>query len=404
MTTATKNHGLAIENYSSWSLLLLRVLKKIEYGELLLITPEGDRLPFRGSKPGRSVTLKLQRWDMARKLFMRGDIGHGESYIEGDWECDQINELIALGIDNYDAFKNVIKGSIFKILVSRIKHNIINRNTVKGSRRNIEAHYDLGNDFYKLWLDSTMTYSSAIFANEDESLQEAQERKYASLFNELNYLPGETILEIGCGWGGFLEFAAKRGARITGITISKEQYEYAKARVKPYGDLVEVKLLDYRHVQDQYDHVVSIEMFEALGESYWNMYFKMVNRALKPRGNAVIQTITIRDQDFQSYRKGSDFIQNYIFPGGMLPSVGKFLNHSFRNGFLLAKQKEFGIDYAQTLARWDKKFMSVLPQVKSQGFDEKFIRTWHFYLKYCQGGFEARKISVSQFKLVKEGL
>lgn len=387
-------------NFSRWGSVLLTMLSKIEYGGISIVTPEGSYINFKGKKDGEYVTIKIHDWKFCEQLFLKGDIGLGESYISGHWESNNINGLIKFAIDNKNQLEKVIKGSIFKILFYRLKH-LLNRNSIKGSARNIHLHYDLGNDFYKLWLDKSMTYSSALFAGESIGLQEAQERKYQNILDQLSLRPGDHILEVGCGWGGFMEYAAKKGVRVTGITISKEQYEFAKIRLRGLENLATLELIDYRKIQGQYDHIVSIEMFEALGQEYWSTYFKILNSILRPGGKIIIQSITINDHDFNSYRKGTDFIQQYIFPGGMLPSPKAFKDVVTSEGLNLYGSLEFGADYGHTLNLWEEEFTKTLDQSKSMGFDESFIRTWRFYLKYCQGGFEARKISVYQFYLTK---
>lgn len=383
-----------------WPKIFLEMMSSITYGEAIIQTPEGMSLHYKGKEDGQNVRIEIKDWRFCEDLFMKGDIGLGASYISEFWECDDINKLIKFGIDNNKELERVIKGSLIKILFYRLKH-LLNRNSKKGSQKNIHAHYDLGNDFYKLWLDSSMTYSSALFANQGDELQLAQENKYANILKQLNLKAGDHILEVGCGWGGFMEFAAKKGIRVTGITISKEQYDYATKRLANYSDLVNVELQDYRDIKGTYDHIVSIEMFEALGEQYWGTYFEKLYGVLRPAGQLIIQSITINDKDFSSYRKGTDFIQQYIFPGGMLPSPSVFKATAKKYGFQFYSELEFGLDYAKTLNHWDKSFMSSLESVKKLGFDNRFIRTWHFYLKYCQGGFEAGKISVFQFNLTK---
>lgn len=383
-----------------WVSLFIDMLSRIEYGSVSISTPEGDYLNFRGKEEGEHVTLKVNDWKFCEEIFMKGDIGLGESYIKGQWESDNINKLIKFGIDNKAQLEQVIRGSFLKIIFYRMKH-LLNRNSVSGSKKNIHAHYDLGNSFYKLWLDQTMTYSSALFDREGIDLVSAQERKYQNILDQLQVKAGDHILEVGCGWGGFMEYAARQGVKVTGVTISNEQYDFAVKRLEKFEGLAQVKLLDYRKIDGKYDHIVSIEMFEALGEEYWDSYFKILYSVLKPGGKFIVQSITINDQDFKSYRKGTDFIQQYIFPGGMLPSPSVFKNVSTSQGFKLTGALEFGLDYATTLKLWEETFNSKLEQVKAQGFDEKFIRTWRFYLKYCQGGFEAKKISVYQFYLTK---
>lgn len=385
---------------SRWVPLFLEMLEKIDYGSIALTTPEGEHLNFRGSKAGVHVSIHIHDWKICENLFLKGDIGLGESYIAGHWDSDNINNLIKFGIDNKDQLAKVIKGSFLKIIFYRIKH-LLNRNSVKGSKKNIHAHYDLGNSFYKLWLDKSMTYSSGLFIDQNQDLFLAQENKYQNILDQLALKPGDHILEVGCGWGGFIEYAAKKGIQVTGITISKEQYDYAKERLVHYPGLADVRLMDYRDINEKYDHIVSIEMFEALGQEYWSNYFRILHSALKTGGKVIIQSITINNQDFKSYSRGTDFIQQYIFPGGMLPSTDVFKNTAKKAGLQVYDSLEFGGDYGQTLCLWEESFEKSLEKVREIGFDEKFIRTWRFYLKYCQGGFEAGKISVHQFYLTK---
>ena len=383
-----------------WGVLFLEMMSNIRKGSVTIVTPEEKFLKYTGIEEGEHVSIRINEWKFCEDIFMKGDIGLGESYISGYWDCGNINNLIKFGIENYNELERVIKGSLLKILFFRIKH-FLNRNSRKGSLKNVHAHYDIGNEFYQLWLDSSMTYSSAIFNSTDEELLSAQENKYERILKKLKLKNGDHILEVGCGWGGFMEYAARNGVKVTGVTISKEQYEFAKKRLSKFGNLAKVKLQDYRDIDGKYNHIVSIEMFEALGEKYWKKYFKMLFSILKPGGKLIIQSITINNNDFFSYRKCSDFIQQYIFPGGMLPSPKIFKDVAVKQGFIYGGDLEFGRDYGITLKRWEENFSSVLSRVKKLGFDDKFIRTWRFYLKYCQGGFEANKISVFQFSFTK---
>ena len=383
-----------------WGVLFLEMMSNIRKGSVTIVTPEEKFLKYTGIEEGEHVSIRINEWKFCEDIFMKGDIGLGESYISGYWDCGNINNLIKFGIENYNELERVIKGSLLKILFFRIKH-FLNRNSRKGSLKNVHRHYDIGNEFYQLWLDSSMTYSSAIFNSTDEELLSAQENKYERILKKLKLKNGDHILEVGCGWGGFMEYAARNGFKVTGVTISKEQYEFAKKRLSKFGNLAKVKLQDYRDIDGKYNHIVSIEMFEALGEKYWKKYFKMLFSILKPGGKLIIQSITINNNDFFSYRKCSDFIQQYIFPGGMLPSPKIFKDVAVKQGFIYRGDLEFGRDYGITLKRWEENFSSVLSRVKKLGFDDKFIRTWRFYLKYCQGGFEANKISVFQFSFTK---
>jgi cyclopropane-fatty-acyl-phospholipid synthase len=307
-------------------------------------------------------------------------------------------QLLLLGALNEQAIEQAIHGRWWATLAYRLRH-WLRPNTRAGSRRNVHAHYDLGNDFYRLWLDGTMTYSSALFGGDlSLGLEQAQSAKYARILHELGAQPGEHILEVGCGWGGFAEHAARAGCRVTGITVSQAQLGYAQARIAAAGlaDRVELKLLDYRDLEGRFDHVASIEMFEAVGERYWPVYFGTLRERLKPGGRAVVQTITIAESKFERYRTGTDFIQQYIFPGGMLPSPQRFRAEAAAQGLAVAGMHAFGADYAETLRRWHRHFDEVAARVEAQGFDERFMRTWRFYLAYCEAGFRARATDVVQ--------
>lgn len=401
MNSQTKDILGVNEKNTFWGDLFLNLFAKIEFGNAELILPLGKSVYFEGSIEGESIQIVINDWKSCESVFMKGDIGLGESYIEGLWDTPDISKVIKFGIQNAKSLEKVIKGSLHKIIFYRIKH-LLNRNTKKGSSKNIHAHYDLGNQFYELWLDKTMTYSSALYnGNTNLSLQEAQTAKYDNILKELNLMAGDHVLEVGCGWGGFIEHAANKGIKVTGATISKEQYDFAKKRLVDKPELAEVLLRDYRELDGKYDHIVSIEMFEALGESYWKKYFSKLHSLLKTNGKMLIQSITINHKDFKSYRKGTDFIQQYIFPGGMLPSSKIFKATAIKQKLLVNKEIEFGEDYGTTLKEWEINFQDQLNRVKILGFDNRFIRTWKFYLKYCEGGFNAKKIGVSQFVLEK---
>jgi len=379
---------------------LLRMLSRLEHGSLKLECPDGKLLKFGNEDP--AVTLSLNSWEPFLAAIRSGDIGFAESYLQGEWQTDNLAKLIELFIHNRNALESAIYGSWWGSLLYRIKH-LFNRNSRAGSRRNIHAHYDIGNSFYTLWLDPSMTYSSALFAQPEFTLQQAQYAKYERIFSEINGGADSRILEIGCGWGGFAELAAKKGARITGLTLSTEQLDFAQKRLNDAGvsERTELRLQDYRDTDGEYDGIASIEMFEAVGEEYWDSYFACIAKNLKTGGRACIQTITIADDLFERYRKGTDFIQQYIFPGGMLPSPSIFRAHAQRHGLSVVNELAFGLDYARTLRLWDHAFEEALPAVQAQGFDERFIRTWKFYLAYCEAGFRAGSIDLFQFTLQK---
>ena len=380
--------------------LLLRMLSRLEHGSLKLECPDGKLLKFGNEDP--TVTLSLNSWEPFLAAIRSGDIGFAESYLQGEWQTDNLAQLIELFIHNRNALESAIYGSWWGSLLYRVKH-LFNRNSRAGSRRNIHAHYDIGNSFYTMWLDPSMTYSSALFAQPEFTLQQAQYAKYERIFSEINGGTGSRILEIGCGWGGFAELAANKGAHITGLTLSTEQLAFAQKRLDDAGvsERTELRLQDYRDTDGEYDGIASIEMFEAVGEEYWDSYFACIAKNLKTGGRACIQTITIADDLFERYRKGTDFIQQYIFPGGMLPSPSIFKAHAQRHGLSVMNEFAFGLDYARTLRLWDHAFEEALPAIQAQGFDERFIRTWKFYLAYCEAGFRAGSIDLFQFTLQK---
>lgn len=382
--------------------LILKMLANLKHGALHLRTPDGHWMSFGdGTSP---VTLELKNWDICQAALKSGDIGMAETFIDGHWTTDDLPGLVALFIRNRTQIESLIYGTWWGSFLYRIKH-LFNRNSKAGSRKNIHAHYDIGNDFYKLWLDPSMTYSSAIFSNgHADNLQNAQTAKYQRILQELKLESDGRVLEIGCGWGGFAEIAARdANAHVTGLTLSTEQLHYARQRAQDAGvaDRVELQLRDYRDSHGQFDAIASIEMFEAVGEAYWPSYFECVARNLKTNGRACIQTITIADDLFARYRKGTDFIQQYIFPGGMLPSPGVFKQRAEQHGLRVVNEFAFGLDYARTLDEWRRAFNEQLLNVRAQGFDDRFLRTWEFYLAYCEAGFRAGSIDVMQFTLEK---
>lgn len=380
--------------------IVLQMLRRLEHGALQLTCPDGTSLHF--GDDSTAVTLTLKNWDPCVAVMKSGDIGFAESFISQQWHTDDLTGLLRLFIYNRNALETAIYGSWWGSLVYRIRH-LFNRNSRSGSRRNIHAHYDIGNHFYTLWLDPSMTYSSALFAHPQATLQEAQTAKYERIYDELKLSAGSRILEIGCGWGGFAELAATRGAHLTGLTLSTEQLEFARQRLQTAGlaGQTDLKLQDYRDAEGEFDAIASIEMFEAVGEAYWDSYFTCVAQRLKSGGRACIQTITIEDGLFERYRTGTDFIQQYIFPGGMLPSPSVFRAYAERHGLQVVNELAFGLDYARTLELWHAAFMKTLPEVTAQGFDTAFIQTWRFYLSYCEAGFRAGSIDLYQFTLQK---
>jgi cyclopropane-fatty-acyl-phospholipid synthase len=373
--------------------LVCELLQEIRGGRLELRLPDGTACLF---GDGESVAcLQVHDLSLFDRVLARGDIGLAEAYLDRHWDSPDLSALLTLLANSRDALRRAVYGSWRKLLAARVRH-WLNRNSRVGSRRNIAAHYDLGNDFYKLWLDPGMSYSSALYCPDDDSgLVAAQHAKYRRILGRLNARPGQRVLEIGCGWGGFAELAVQDGLQFTGLTLSPAQLEWARQRV-PQADL---RLQDYRDIDERFDHVVSIEMFEAVGERWWPSYFKTLARALKPGGRAVIQSITIRDDLFGAYRRGTDFIQQYVFPGGMLPSRSAVRAAAAREGLVVHDEFAFGLDYARTLAEWRQAFEQQWLRIAKLGFDEPFRRLWRFYLSYCEAGFLAGNVDVVQFEL-----
>jgi cyclopropane-fatty-acyl-phospholipid synthase len=398
-----RGHGtdqLRIESYPSRVRFILKLLAQLKHGALHLQLPDGSSAHF--GDDTYPVTLRLYDWTMFGAVMKSGDIGFAETFINGGWTTDNLTGLIELFIRNRQQVESLIYGKWWGNLLYRLKH-LFNRNSRTGSRKNIHAHYDIGNHFYKLWLDPSMTYSSALFSHpQTDNLHDGQLAKYRRIVEQLQLKPGANVLEIGCGWGGFAEVATKEtGSHVTGITLSVEQLSYAQKRMVDVGCVrqTDLKLMDYRDSFGQYDAIASIEMFEAVGEKYWPTYFESIARNLKKGGRACIQTIVIADELFSRYRMGTDFIQQYIFPGGMLPSPSVFKSQAAKQGLKVVDEFAFGLDYARTLVEWRDAFKKQLEQVSKLGFDEKFLRTWEFYLSYCEAGFRANSINVMHFTL-----
>ena len=377
---------------------------KITFGALEIAFPNGEVRHIKGTRAGPEAKIILNRWRALRRLVLGGSVGFARSYIEDEWSTPDLVAVIELAARNRKTLNKRIKGARWIKTLNRLKHRF-QANTRKGSRKNIQFHYDLGNDFYAAWLDPSMTYSSAIFKKGDNSLEAAQLRKYRKLLKLLGAKPGDRILEIGCGWGGFAETAASEfGVNVTGITLSQEQYKYALERVKKAGleDKVSLRLKDYRDIRKTYDHVVSIEMFEAVGEEYWGTYFSKIHEVLKPGGKAALQIITIDDALFEGYRGDVDFIQTYIFPGGMLPSLSALNAEVAKAGLIWGKAKSYGEHYAKTLKEWRARFEEAYDKGRlPEDFDENFRKIWTYYLAYCEGGFRGGSINVLQLQLSK---
>jgi cyclopropane-fatty-acyl-phospholipid synthase len=372
-------------------------------GVMTFVLPDGREIRLEGAEPGPEARLLIHDYNFIKRTVSTGTIGFGEGYMAGEWDTPNLSVLLQVLASNFGRFERVAFGNPCMALVNLIQHALRN-NSRLGSKKNIHAHYDLGNAFYSRWLDPTMTYSAAIYEKPGELLAEAQQRKYQTLCEGMRLHPDHHVLEIGCGWGGFAEFAAKEvGAKVTAITISEEQFRFAKERMFKEGlnERADIRLIDYRDVDGQFDRVASIEMFEAVGEKYWPTYFDKVRESLPQGGLAGLQIITIKDDLFDHYRRTPDFIQKYIFPGGMLPSEERLKQVTDRAGLNWAGISRFGQNYADTLAEWGDRFEAAWEEIKHLGFDERFRKLWKFYLSYCEAGFRTERTDVVQLNLAK---
>jgi cyclopropane-fatty-acyl-phospholipid synthase len=372
-------------------------------GAITFTMPSGQELHISGSEPGPHARLTIHDFRFIRRALSAGDIGFAEGYMAGEFDTPNLPDLLYVFAGNWDRVHHVTMGNPLAWTVNRIRH-AFKPNSRQGAKKNIHAHYDLGNAFYAQWLDPTMTYSAAKYARPGQALPDAQIAKYKALAETMGLQSGQSVLEIGCGWGGFAEYAAKEvGAKVTAITISEEQYAFAKQRMFEAGlnERAEIKMVDYRDVEGRFDRVASIEMFEAVGERYWPSYFGKINEALAPGGRAGLQIITIKDQYFEEYRSRADFIQKYIFPGGMLPSEERLKKVTAKAGFTWTAIERFGLDYAETLAEWHASFDAAWNDIRPLGFDERFRKLWKFYLSYCEAGFRTQRTDVVQLSLAK---
>jgi cyclopropane-fatty-acyl-phospholipid synthase len=381
--------------------LFLQLLRRIRVGHLVLVTPDGDQCVFGDPLMQPAAHLHLHDWRACRAILRAGDIGFADAYRRQWLDTPDATAVLRLAMRNQDAVRRTVTGG----LIAQCWHNLRHRlrmNTRRGSRRNIHAHYDIGNDFYALWLDPSWTYSSAWFDGDPTlSLEAAQHRKYARVIDTLGLRAGMRVLEIGCGWGGFACHAARLGIHVHGVTISAAQHAFAVERIgrEKLDAFARIELRDYRDLHGRYDAIVSIEMFEAVGETFWPSFFGTVRRCLAPDARALVQSITIDDAHFAAYRASSDFIREYVFPGGMLPSPERFIESARRAGLAARSSLSFGEDYALTLRHWRHAFEARLDAVRACGFDETFVRTWRLYLDYCEAGFKERRCDVKHFVL-----
>ena len=383
--------------------LFFSVLSQGKYGSISVYYEKKKIFFHRGVLPGPSAQRRLLKKKCLDDFFLKGDLGWAESYIESNWESSNLSDFLEWGAKNFHEFSKYIRGKWFIILYLRLKH-YLNSNSKIGSKKNISFHYDLGNSFYEKWLDKSMTYSSGMFKKESDDLYNAQLNKYQNLAKITDIKNNDKVLEVGCGWGGFSCFLAKNfSANVTAITISKKQYEKVREKVftEKLTEKINVKLTDYREIKGLYDKIVSIEMFEAVGEKYWSKYFEVLGGNLKYNGAIGLQTITIEDKFFKKYRKFPDFIQTYIFPGGMLPSIEEMSKVLKSKGLSIEKKQMFGNDYAKTLKMWSKSFENSWENIKKEGFNDAFRRMWRYYLGYCEGGFKSGNINVGQFLIKK---
>lgn len=402
-STGAEIECMSLKKYKDvWLYLLVKSFEKLNVGRLTLVLPDGNQFVIEGKvQAERQAQLQIHDIRAARMILKNADVGLGESYMKGYWDSPDVTELIELALLNETVIHKAVVGKWFSRSIDFLRC-LGNANTKRGSRRNISHHYDLGNDFYQKWLDKSMTYSSALYDAEHNNLRDAQLNKYDFIRSLAGIKSGSSVLEIGCGWGGFAEEVLRlKDTSVVGLTLSDEQLEYAKARVGEIDNSgrADLRLEDYRDHKGCYDAIVSIEMFEAVGQRNWPAYFDAIRRNLKPGGSAVIQVITIAEARFERYRKFPDFIQKYIFPGGFLPTKTAFTQVASTHGFQVKTCKEFGVDYAQTLVEWRKAFNKNWQEIEPLGFDDRFKRMWNFYLQYCEAGFRQKTLDVVIFQI-----
>jgi cyclopropane-fatty-acyl-phospholipid synthase len=400
LSPETRIDAIAPETKASGPWLVRRVLRHLECGRLTVVLPSGVRVTHAGPRPGPHGIVELRRSRALWRLLTRGDVGFAEGFIAGDWTSPDLTALIAVAAANIARLDATFAGSWPVRAWRRLAHRR-NRNSAAGSRRNIAFHYDLGNDFYRLWLDEGMTYSSACRIAPGQSLEDAQHHKLNRIRELLDPRPNDDVLEIGCGWGTLATHLAPYCRNITGLTLSAEQLAYGETQVSAQGlgEKIHLRLRDYREEVGRYDRIVSIEMLEAVGEAYWPTYFDQLRRCLKPGGHIVLQAITIRADRFESYRRSPDFIQRTIFPGGMLPTPAILEHQAERASLVVTRTETFGDAYADTLAEWRQRFEAAWPQVAALGFSPAFRRLWTYYLSYCEAGFRTGTIDVGLYVL-----
>jgi cyclopropane-fatty-acyl-phospholipid synthase len=405
MNPSTSNQSeLALQAAPMAARRVLRLLERIEHGTLTIQFPDKSTKVY-GNSSLPHAAISLSNWNVFSASLKSGDIGFAETYIAGDWRTPSLSDLLRVVIQNRRAMEDLVYGSWWGRMAYRIKH-LLNRNNKTNSRKNIHAHYDLGNAFYELWLDGTMNYSSALFEGDfSQSMADAQRAKVRRALRMTDVDLGSRVLEIGCGWGALAEMATTDfGASVTGVTLSTEQLEFAKVRIQKNGKSAQadLRLQDYRDIQDgPYDAICSIEMIEAVGQAYWPTYFQTISKMLKPGGKACVQSIVIDDAYFDRYVTSTDFIQQYIFPGGCLPSPTEFRKQAMAAGLVVIDELKFGPDYAETLRRWRHDFLAQQEKVLTLGFDAKFVRLWEFYLAYCEAAFDEASTDVIQFTMQK---
>ena len=399
MTVLTSTRGQS--GLPRWFQTSFAILRKLRSGRLELRLPDGREFAIDGPEPGPCGRMEIRNPGFFTRLAKDGDIGFAEAYMDGWWDTPDLQALLDVILENNDEVGRSFPGAGLVRAYERIRHWLRSNNKFQ-ARRNISHHYDLGNEFYSRWLDDTMTYSSALFERPGEDLAAAQTRKYQSMCDRIGVTENQHVLEIGCGWGGFAEYAAaERGARVTGLTISREQHDFARERVFRAGlnEKVEIVMRDYRDEDRQFDGIASIEMFEAVGEKYWPVYFDTVRERLKPGAQATLQIITIEDKLFEQYRRGVDFIQKYIFPGGMLPSPTALKAQIDKAGLQRLGSVEFGESYSDTLRIWHGIFNERWADIRQLGFDERFRRMWNFYLTSCAACFKSGTTDVTQISM-----